>query len=270
MKTALRRYHRCVRFRFWTSCVSAYATCITAYEPNRLMSTGFVPSIVSTVCVTRQPWAAAKSRHFCLWLANERKVSVSTHRQALAAFCCSSTARCCAHWICHGFRRSEDLGRRGACRWCCLDEEVVRILGFWKASIVCSPSFCMERACGSVRFATAGQDLVSITARSSVRGQSSQGSWALMLPEENGTQPARAKLSRARAWWLKDRPRAAAIALPVPLSGSIRAPGILAVVLGFCAARIQPIHGAVSCVAITCSDEPFSAPSKRAVDKQAS
>ena len=29
------------------------------------MSTGFVPSSVSTVCVTRQPWAAAKSRHFC-------------------------------------------------------------------------------------------------------------------------------------------------------------------------------------------------------------
>ena len=28
---------------------------------------------------------------------------------------------------------------------------------FWKASIVCSPSFCMERACGSVGFATAGQ-----------------------------------------------------------------------------------------------------------------
>ena len=64
--------------------MSAYATCITVYEPNRLMSTGFVPSSVSTVCVTRQPWAAAKSRHFCR-LANERKVSVSTHRQALAA-----------------------------------------------------------------------------------------------------------------------------------------------------------------------------------------
>ncbi|HFD7032359.1 TPA: phage integrase N-terminal SAM-like domain-containing protein [Escherichia coli] len=53
---------------------------------------------------------------FLSWLANERKVSVSTHRQALAAFC-SSTARCCAR-ICPGFRRSEDLGRRGACRWC--------------------------------------------------------------------------------------------------------------------------------------------------------
>ena len=32
-----------------------------------------------------QPWAAAKSEAFLSWLANERKVSVSTHRQALAA-----------------------------------------------------------------------------------------------------------------------------------------------------------------------------------------
>ncbi|GHL78694.1 hypothetical protein ECZU34_64420 [Escherichia coli] len=59
--------------------------------------------------------AAAKSRHFCR-LANERKVSVSTHRQALAALLffygkvlCTDLPR---------FRRSEDLGRRGACRWC--------------------------------------------------------------------------------------------------------------------------------------------------------
>ena len=66
------------------------------------------------VCVTRQPWAAAKSRHFCR--LNERKVSVSTHRQALAAllfFYGKGAVR-----ICPGFRRSEDLGRRGACRWC--------------------------------------------------------------------------------------------------------------------------------------------------------
>ena len=53
---------------------------------------------------------------FLSWLANERKVSVSTHRQALAALL-FFTARCCAR-ICPGFRRSEDLGRRGACRWC--------------------------------------------------------------------------------------------------------------------------------------------------------
>ena len=64
--------------------MSAYATCITVYEPNRLMSTGFVPSSVSTVCVTRQP-CSSEVEAFLSWLANERKVSVSTHRQALAA-----------------------------------------------------------------------------------------------------------------------------------------------------------------------------------------
>uniref|UniRef100_UPI00388E3BDB phage integrase N-terminal SAM-like domain-containing protein n=1 Tax=Enterobacter hormaechei TaxID=158836 RepID=UPI00388E3BDB len=80
------------------------------------MSTGFVPSSVSTVCVTRQPWAAAKSRHFCPRLANERKVSVSTHRQALAALLFFYGKVLCTDLP--GFRRSEDLGRRGACRWC--------------------------------------------------------------------------------------------------------------------------------------------------------
>ena len=39
---------------------------------------------------------------------------------------------------------------------------------FWKASIVCSPSFCMERACGSVRVCNCGSRIwISITARSS-------------------------------------------------------------------------------------------------------
>ena len=49
------------------------------------MSTGFVPSSVSTVCVTRQPLGSSEVEAFLSWLANERKVSVSTHRQALAA-----------------------------------------------------------------------------------------------------------------------------------------------------------------------------------------
>ncbi|WP_407217397.1 integron integrase [Enterobacter hormaechei] len=56
---------------------------------------------------------------------------------------------------------------------------------------------------------------------------------ALMLPESLAPS-LREQLSRARAWWLKDRPRAAAaLRFPTPLSGSIRAPGIPAVVLGF-------------------------------------
>ncbi|NKV50934.1 hypothetical protein GS988_12090 [Rhodococcus hoagii] len=50
------------------------------------------------------------------WLANERKVSVSTHRQALAALLFFYGKVLCTDLPC--FRRSEDLGRRGACRWC--------------------------------------------------------------------------------------------------------------------------------------------------------
>ena len=97
--------------------MSAYATCITVYEPNRLMSTGFVRSSVSTVCVTRQPAGSSEVEAFLSWLANERKVSVSTHRQALAALLFFYGKVLCTE-ICPGFRRSEDLGRRGACRWC--------------------------------------------------------------------------------------------------------------------------------------------------------
>ncbi|QCX07657.1 hypothetical protein FGF03_27725 (plasmid) [Klebsiella pneumoniae] len=61
-------------------------------------------------------WAAAKSRHFCPgWRTSARFRSPRIVRHWRP--CCSSTARCCAR-ICPGFRRSEDLGRRGACRWC--------------------------------------------------------------------------------------------------------------------------------------------------------
>ncbi|WP_433686022.1 hypothetical protein [Klebsiella pneumoniae] len=65
-------------------------------------------------------------RHFCPGWRSRRKVSVS----ASSAWrpCCSSTARCCA-WICPGFRRSEDLSRRGAAGGADPDE-VVRILSF--------------------------------------------------------------------------------------------------------------------------------------------
>ena len=54
---------------------------------------------------------------FLSWLANERKVSVSTHRQALAALLFFYGKVLCTD-LAPGFRRSEDLGRRGACRWC--------------------------------------------------------------------------------------------------------------------------------------------------------
>ena len=58
--------------------MSAYATCITAYQPNRLMSTGFVPSSVSTVCVTRQPFGQQRSRGISV-LAGERAQGFGLH-----------------------------------------------------------------------------------------------------------------------------------------------------------------------------------------------
>ena len=128
MKTATAPLPPLRSVRFWTSCVSAYATCITVYEPNRLMSTGFVPSSVSTVCVTRQPLAAAKSRHFCPgWRTSARFRSPRIVRHWRP--CCSSTARCCAldlPWL-------QEIGRPRPSRRLPVvltPDEVVRILGF--------------------------------------------------------------------------------------------------------------------------------------------
>ena len=133
---------------------------------------------------------------------------------------------------------------------------------FWKASIVCSPSFCMERACGSVRFATAGQGS-GFRSRHDHRagGQGLQGS-GLDVTRELGTQPARAAVACTGMVAEGPGEAAAALRFPTPLSGSIRAPGIPGRGSGFLrSTRIRPIHGAVSCVAITCMTRPFSAPS---------
>ena len=236
MKTATAPLPPLRSVRFWTSCVSAYATCITAYQPNRLMSTGFVPSSVSTVCVTRQPWAAAKSRHFCPgWRTSARFRSPRIVRHWRP--CCSSTARCCT-----GSALAWEIGRPRPSRRLPVvltPDEVVRILGFWKASIVCSPSFCMERACGSVRVCNCGSRIwISITARSSCGRAKSSKDRALMLPESLAPS-LREQLSRARAWWLKDRAEGrSGVALPDALERRVSARrAFLAVVLGFCAAH---------------------------------
>ncbi len=83
-----------------------------------------------------------------------------------------------------------------------------------------------------------------------------------MLPESLAPS-LREQLSRARAWWLKDQAEGrSGVRFPTPLSRSIRAPGIPGRGSGFLrSTRIRPIHGAVSCVAITCMTRPFSAPS---------
>ena len=126
------------------------------------MSTGFVPSSVSTVCVTPATLGSSEVEAFLSWLANERKVSVSTHRQALAALLFFGGAGTDLPWL-------QEIGRPRPSRRLPVvltPDEVVRILGFLeKASIVCSPSFC-ERACGSVRVSRV-RIWISITARSS-------------------------------------------------------------------------------------------------------
>ena len=76
---------------------------------------------------------------FLSWLANERRFPVSTHRQALAALLFFYGKVLCLDlpWL-------QEIGRPRPSRRLPVvltPDEVVRILGFWKASIVCSPSF---------------------------------------------------------------------------------------------------------------------------------
>ena len=207
MKTATAPLPPLRSVRFWTSCVSAYATCITVYEPNRLMSTGFVPSSVSTVCVTRQPWAAAKSRHFCPgWRTSARFRSPRIVRHWRP--CCSSTARCCAR-ICpaSGDRKTSAVA---ALAGGADPDEVVRILGFLEgehrlfAQLLYGTGMRISEGL-QLRVKDLDFDHGTIIVR---EGKGSKDR-ALMLPESLAPS-LREQLSRARAWWLKDRPRAAA------------------------------------------------------------
>ena len=97
-----------------------------------------------------------RSRGISVLAANERKVSVSTHRQALAALLFFYGKVLCPDlpWL-------QEIGRPRPSRRLPVvltPDEVVRILGFLEGEHRFVPSFCMERACGSrVRFATAGQ-----------------------------------------------------------------------------------------------------------------
>ena len=92
-------------------------------------------------------------------------------------------------------------------------------------------------------------------------GKGLQGSGLDVTPSL--AQPARAAISRARAWWLKDQAEGrSGVALPDALERKYpRAGHSWPWFWVFCSTRIRPIHGAVSCVAITCMTRPFSAPS---------
>ena len=78
--------------------------------------------------------------HFCPgW--QRRKVSVSTHLVGIWRPCCSSTA-CVMHGsaLASGDRKTSAVA---ALPVVLTPDEVVPSSRFWKASIVCSPSFCL-------------------------------------------------------------------------------------------------------------------------------
>nr|WP_326489489.1 integron integrase [Klebsiella pneumoniae] len=168
---------------------------------------------------------------FLSWLANERKVSVSTHRQALAALLFFYGKVLCTDlpWL-------QEIGRPRPSRRLPVvltPDEVVRILGFLEgehrlfAQLLYGTGMRISEGL-QLRVKDLDFDHGTIIVR---EGKGSKDR-ALMLPESLAPS-LREQLSRARAWWLKDRPRAAAaLRFPTPLSGSIRAPGI-PVVLGF-------------------------------------
>ncbi len=223
------------------------------------MSTGFVPSSVSTVCVTRQPWAAAKSRHFCL--AGERAQGFGLH----ASSGIGGLAVLLRQGAVHGSARLQEIGRPRPSRRLPVvltPDEVVRILGFLEGEHRLFAQLLYGTACGSVRVCNCGSRIwISITARSSCGRARAPGSG---LDVTRSLAPSlREQLSRARAWWLKDQAEGrSGVALPDALERKYPRAGhswpwfwVLR------STRIRPIHGAVSCVAITCMTRPFSAPS---------
>ncbi|WP_407257846.1 integron integrase [Klebsiella pneumoniae] len=165
-------------------------------------------------------------------LANERKVSVSTHRQALAALLFFY-----GKVLCTDLPRLQEIGRPRPSRRLPVvltPDEVVRILGFLEgehrlfAQLLYGTGMRISEGL-QLRVKDLDFDHGTIIVR---EGKGSKDR-ALMLPESLAPS-LREQLSRARAWWLKDRAEGrSGVALPDALERSIRAPGIPAVVLGF-------------------------------------
>ncbi len=176
--------------------------------------------------------------------------------------CCSSTARCCAR-ICP---RLQEIGRPRPSRRLPVvltPDEVVRILGFLEgehrlfAQLLYGTGMRISEGL-QLRVKDLDFDHGTIIVR---EGKGSKDR-ALMLPESLAPS-LREQLSRARAWWLKDQAEGrSGVALPDALERKYPRAGHSRRGSGFLrSTRIRPIHGAVSCVAITCMTRPFSAPS---------
>ncbi len=103
---------------------------------------------------------------FLSWLANERKVSVSTHRQALAALLFFYGKVLCTDlpWL-------QEIGRPRPSRRLPVvltPDEVVRILGFLEGEHRLFAQLLYGTGCGSVRVCNCGSRIwIAITARSS-------------------------------------------------------------------------------------------------------
>ncbi|MBU0234869.1 integron integrase [Escherichia coli] len=140
---------------------------------------------------------------FLSWLANERKVSVSTHRQALAALLFFYGKVLCTDlpWL-------QEIGRPRPSRRLPVvltPDEVVRILGFLEgehrlfAQLLYGTGMRISEGL-QLRVKDLDFDHGTIIVR---EGKGSKDR-ALMLPESLAPS-LREQLSRARAWWLKDQ-----------------------------------------------------------------
>ena len=226
------------------------------------MSTGFVPSSDALRCASPGNLGQQRSRGISV-LAGERAQGFGLHASSgIGGLAVLSTARCCTDlpWLPGDRKTSAVAALAGGAD---LRMKWFASSVFWKASIVCSPSFCMERACGSVRvFKLRVKDLdFRITARSSWRARAPR--MGLDVTRELGTQPARAAIA-CTAWWLKDQAEGrSGVALPDALERKYPRAGHSPPWFWVFAQHtyLRPIHGAVSCVAITCMTRPFSAPS---------
>ena len=78
------RCRPCMRLGCWIRCAKGFDTCITAGAPSRHTCIGARPSSAFTGRHPRD-LGAAEVEAFLTWLADERQLATSTHKQALSA-----------------------------------------------------------------------------------------------------------------------------------------------------------------------------------------
>ena len=208
----------------------------------------------------RQPWAAAKSRHFCPgWRTSARFRSPRIVRHWRP--CCSSTARCCAPdlpWL-------QEIGRPRPSRRLPVvltPDEVVRILGFLEGE---------HRLFAQLLYGTG----MRISEGLQLRVKDLDFDHGTIIVREAGLQGSGLDVTRGLAPSLREQlsrctgmvaegpgrgPQRRCAPTPFERKYPRRAfPGRGS---GFCAAFTHSTDPrAVSCVAITCMTRPFSAPS---------